>query len=131
MDTPLVYQGISYPTVEHFYQAMKTPKDALDVRRSIAACRTAGQAKRLGRGVDLRPDWEFIKVDVMRGVLQQKFAPGTWWYGKLMKTGDEAIVEWNRWHDNFWGDCTCDKCKTIPGQNLLGRLLMEIRENGR
>lgn len=37
------------------------------------------------------------------------------------------IVEGNYWHDNYWGNCTCDKCKNIEGQNKLGKILMKIR----
>ena len=47
--------------------------------------------------------------------------------GKLDMTGLEEIVEGNYWHDNYWGNCTCDKCKNIEGQNKLGKILMKIR----
>ena len=128
METPLVYQGLSYWTVEHFFQAMKCPQDRLDLRKQIAEATTPGRAKKLGRGITIRPDWEFLKVDIMRDGLEHKFAPGTEWHKKLMATGEEPIVEWNYWHDNVWGDCACPSCKVKPGQNYLGKLLMEIRD---
>lgn len=46
---------------------------------------------------------------------------------KLLATGDEELVEGNTWHDRTWGRCVCSKCGG-QGQNLLGQLLMELRE---
>ncbi len=43
----------------------------------------------------------------------------------MESTGE--IVEYNHWHDNFWGDCLCDRCKHIDGENMLGKMLMAIR----
>ena len=119
------FEGITYPTNEHFFQAMKT----LDVneRRAIANCRTPGQAKRMGRRVALRPDWEDIKESVMLEGLCLKFADeqlADW----LLETGDEELVEGTTWHDNEWGNCSCPKCAHIEGKNKLGRLLMQVRD---
>ena len=47
---------------------------------------------------------------------------------KLLATGNEELVEGNTWHDNIWGNCSCDCCKKIEGQNKLGKLLMQVRE---
>jgi predicted NAD-dependent protein-ADP-ribosyltransferase YbiA (DUF1768 family) len=47
---------------------------------------------------------------------------------KLQETGTQMLVEGNYWHDNFWGNCKCKKCKDITGQNTLGILLMALRE---
>lgn len=125
MDQPLTFQNISYSTVEHFYQAMKT----LDViqRQRIAQARSGSEAKRLGRQLRLRSGWEFLKFFFMESVLKYKFKKGTSWYNKLMSTGESEIIEMNNWHDNEWGNCVCPKCKDIPGQNHLGKLLMKIR----
>ena len=119
------FEGITYPTNEHFFQAMKT----LDVneRRAIANCRTPGQAKRMGRRVALRPDWEDVKESVMLEGLCLKFADeqlADW----LLETGDEELVEGTTWHDNEWGNCSCPKCAHIEGKNKLGRLLMQVRD---
>jgi ribA/ribD-fused uncharacterized protein len=121
----IFYEGIVYPTNEHFFQAMKTldPKE----RKEIAAADTPGKAKRMGRSVTLRPDWERIKVDVMRTGLMLKFTDAAL-AEKLLATGDEELVEGNWWHDQTWGSCFCpDHCRT-PGRNLLGMLLMEVRK---
>ena len=48
---------------------------------------------------------------------------------KLLATGNRVLVEGNYWHDNFWGECTCEKCKaTQKAENWLGKLLMERRD---
>lgn len=122
-ERPLRHQGIGYRTVENFYQAMKTAKDDLEMRRRIAAA-PPYEAKRLGRGVRLRPDWGEIRLAVMETALRHKFAPGTRWHAQLMATGDEEIVEWNNWGDRYWGREVSDG----QGENHLGILLMKLRE---
>ena len=47
---------------------------------------------------------------------------------KLLATKDAELIEGNWWHDNFWGNCLCSKCKDIQGKNMLGKLLMKERE---
>jgi ribA/ribD-fused uncharacterized protein len=125
-EKPFLYKGISYPTVEHFFQAMKT-KDQ-EERLKISKASSPKQAKHFGYKVKLRDDWESIKIKVMLLALRYKFSPGTNWYDKL-KDCKEDIVEWNFWHDNFWGHCVCDKCKNEPHLNYLGRLLTYLKEN--
>lgn len=115
---------ITFPTVEHYFQAAKTLNDA--EAREIAAADTPGRAKRLGRHCALRPDWEDIKIDVMRDALRLKFAIPEL-REKLIATSDEELCEGTTWHDRFWGICTCDRCGG-RGENHLGQLLMEIRK---
>ena len=107
---------VEYPTVENAYQAAKT----LSGRHVFLSCR-AGDAKRLGRGVTLRPDWEAVKVETMRGLLRQKFAAEPL-RSMLIETGDARLVEGNTWGDRFWGVCGG------AGQNMLGHLLMSVRD---
>jgi ribA/ribD-fused uncharacterized protein len=100
-----------------------------DERHAIANCLTPGRAKRMGRRVALRSDWESVKEDVMLEGLCLKFSDeqlADW----LLETGDEELVEGNDWSDNFWGVCHCKKCQAqgIQGQNRLGHLLMKVRE---
>jgi len=127
-DTPLVYEGIEYKTVENFFQAMKTQSP--EIRRNIAAV-TASKSKTLGRTVGLRPDWETIKNDVMEVALRHKFALGTSWQQKLMATGNEEIVEFNNWGDRVWGATKRFPDGTLDGENRLGKLLMKIRDEFR
>lgn len=125
-DSPLVENGISYRTPEHYYQAMKMCSK--EHQEMIAQARTGYLAKKLGQTLPARPSWETQKVLVMRIAQEYRFQEGTTWREKLMKTEGE-IVETNNWHDNFWGDCVCEKCKYTTGLNMLGKVLMEIRES--
>ena len=117
--SPITFEGITYPTVEHYFQAMKTLD--LDMRRTIAAAATPGIAKRMGRKVHLREDWERVKDAYMKNALRAKFQDPKL-KAKLLATGDAYLEEGNTWHDTYWG--VCDGV----GQNHLGLLLMEIRE---
>lgn len=122
--SPFTYEGIIYPTNEHFFQAMKTldPKE----RVWIASAETAGVAKRRGRTCTLRYDWEQIKEEVMLTGLRLKFAHPSL-RTQLIMTGNQELVEGNWWHDNTWGNCACERCHEIHGQNKLGKLLMQVR----
>lgn len=119
------FEGKIYPTVEHAFQAAKTliPEEREEIRKA----ETPGKAKRMGRAVTLRPDWEEVKTDVMRECLRSKFAFSPLGVDLLL-TGNEELIEGNTWHDNCWGNCTCEQCVNKPGENRLGKLLMEIRE---
>ena len=114
------FEGRTYPSSEHAFQAAKTLQD--HEKDGIAGAFTPSLAKRLGRHVKLRPDWEKIKIDVMRSVLQAKFSDKTL-RKKLLETGDMELVEGNTWGDMYWG---LDSNSGI-GQNHLGKLLMELR----
>lgn len=118
--SPIEYEGIKYPTVEHMFQALKSLSPV--ERMSIAAAATPGQAKRMGRRVSLRGDWETVKVDVMRTALQLKFSDPTL-RAQLIATGDAELIEGNTWNDTFWGVCRG------TGRNMLGTLLMELRSS--
>jgi ribA/ribD-fused uncharacterized protein len=123
---PLVDEfNIAYPSVEHYFQALKS----LDKKERImvALQDTPGKAKRLGRNLHLREDWEEIKNQVMEDGLRQKFTDPVM-KKKLLATNDEELIEGNTWHDNTWGDCSCEACQGIIGQNRLGLLLMKLRE---
>lgn len=112
-------EGGVRPTVEHWFQACKTANS--DLAERILKAPTPGKAKRLGREVDLVPDWEQIKVDIMRELLYEKFEEPAI-RAKLVATHPRELVEVNSWGDDFWGVCT-DK-----GQNVLGQLLEEVRQ---
>jgi ribA/ribD-fused uncharacterized protein len=112
-------KGDCYPTVEHAYQAGKTLD--LEARRRVRETETPAEAKRLGRTLEVRPDWEEIKLRLMRGLLRLKFQlPHL--RAMLEATEDAPLVEENWWGDRFWGVCR------DQGENWLGRLLMEIRD---
>lgn len=119
------YAEIEFPTVEHFYQALKTADHAK--QREIAGLDTPGMAKKVGQQLERRPNWDRLKFQIMRIALQKKFAPGSGYHDLLMATGDAQITEWNTWHDRVWGKCSCHSC-CGTGENRLGIMLMKIRE---
>lgn len=112
--------GIVYPNAETAFQAQKT----LDVeeRRKFSMLKNPVQAKRLGRKVKLRDDWEEVKLDIMTEIVSQKFLQHPHLIEMLLQTGDEELIEGNKWGDRFWGVC---KGK---GENNLGKILMKIRD---
>lgn len=118
----IVLDDVTYPSVEHAYQAAKSFDPA---HRAMCHMCTAGTAKTLGRRVVVRPDWESIKLDVMYGFLRQKFAPGTLMLPGLLRTGDAMLIEGNDWGDRYWGVCNGQ------GANMLGQLLMDVRAERR
>lgn len=115
------YEGIVYPSVENAFQAAKT----LDREERLQFTSVKpGIAKRLGRRVILRPDWEKVKVGIMKELLRKKFSQEPF-KSKLLATGDKELEEGNRWNDRFWGVCPPGSGR---GSNILGKLIMEIRE---
>lgn len=121
---PVLWDGIVYPTAEHAFNAGKTAGAGDRVLISMAS--TPAEAKRIGRTVHLRPDWDTVhRYEVMRDVLELKFrAEGL--REQLLATGDAELVEGNDWHDTHWGVCECRRHSGV-GDNHLGRLLMELR----
>lgn len=112
--------GNVYPSVEHAFQAAKTTIQA--ERMKVRMQKTPGEAKRIGRKVALRPDWEKVKDGIMLDLLRQKFNQ-TMYRNGLLSTGQRQLVEGNTWNDTYWGICNG------IGQNKLGELLMQIRHD--
>lgn len=124
--SPILSEGITYPSGEHLFHALKT-RDP-EERQRIALARTSLDAKRIGRTVTLIPGWdEWRRYDAMEYVLALKFAFRTTLAERLTATGGSVLIEGNTWHDNTWGVCSCGKCTN--GHNLLGWMLM--RQRGR
>lgn len=113
------FDNNNYPTVEHAFQAAKTndKKEQFKVWQAD----TPGEAKRIGRKVTLREDWEEVKRDFMRDFIHQKFKNENL-RKLLLATGDAELIEGNYWHDYYWGVCNG------IGLNWLGKILMEERE---
>ncbi|MFW6046328.1 MAG: NADAR family protein [Candidatus Woesearchaeota archaeon] len=118
-------KGVTWPTSEHYYQAMKTKDE--NIREYIRKLEKPGDAKKYARKIELRDDWEDVKLQVMGNAIVMKFLQNPKILEKLINTYPKKLVEGNFWHDNIWGDCKCDKCKNIKGYNYLGRMLMQVR----
>lgn len=111
-------------TVEHIFQASKAER-TIDFL-SVVNSQTPAEAKKLRRKIEIRSDWNEIKVSVMEKLLREKFSkknPGL--VELLLETGDEELQEGNYWNDTFWGV----DLKTGIGENNLGKLLMKIRND--
>ena len=123
---PIRWGGVIWPSTEHAYQAAKTSN--IEQQEAIRNNPCPKKAKKAGKKVDMRPDWDKLKVDVMRSVCFAKFTQHPELKQKLIDTGNARLVEGNWWHDNFWGTCPED---SENGQNWLGKILMELREQFR
>jgi len=112
------FEGLVFPTVEHAFVAAKT--ESIDIRRKVQLIPTPGQAKRFGRTIRLREDWEDVELGIMEMLIRKKFSlPGL--RSKLLATKDLELEEINPWHDTYWGIYNGE------GQNHLGKILMKVR----
>lgn len=108
----IIYDGKSYKSVEHAYQAAKTTDEFW--RKQIRLADTVDQAKRLGKHVPLREDWEKIKLEVMEKLVRQKFVKDMELTFKLAGTGNAELI-------------SCNDCDD-EDENHLGKILMRMRE---
>lgn len=115
----VTYKGLTYQNNEAAFQAQKCVIE--DERKQFVSL-TGAEAKKAGRRVQLRKDWEAVKVGEMREIVKAKFFQNPNLAEKLLATGDMVLEEGNNWGDKTWG--------TVNGfgQNLLGKILMEVRD---
>ncbi len=118
--SPFYLAGSRYLTGEHAFQSMKTKN--VSERALIQMQRSPSDAKRAGRKVTLRDDWETIKVYVMYKVVFEKFNQNPALMNLLISTGDAKLYEVNTWGDTYWGVDTKGN-----GLNHLGEILMRVR----
>lgn len=114
----IVVDGLEYPTVEHAYQAYKSNTDS--IRNKIRLADTPASAKKLGRVIQIRDDWDDVKFGIMLDFVRLKFQIPEL-NKKLLDTGDRELIEGNTWGDRFWGVCGG------VGDNNLGKILMKVR----
>jgi len=117
--SPIKFEGVIYPTVEHAYQSAKT--NIPEEKEMFKTVPTPGKAKKLSKRITLRSDWDDIKIYVMDELLRKKFNNPEL-RNKLIQTYDNELIEGNTWYDTFWGVCNG------VGENNLGKLLMQIRK---
>jgi len=116
-ECPVQYDGKTYRCAEAAFQAQKDL-----TRRDEFTTLTGRQAKSLGKKVELRKDWEAIKVGIMTDIVRCKFTQNPDLREKLLNTMDCYLEEGNTWNDTFWGVCRG------RGRNTLGKILMIIRD---
>ncbi len=129
------YQGIKYPSVEHYYVAQKCKNDQMingvyyttaDFKEMIARMPNPGSVKKIGQKMKIRTDWESKKLEIMNWGVREKFK-NDYLADLLLSTEDLELIEGNYWHDNFYGSCYCEKCEN-KGKNHLGKILMKVRD---
>lgn len=109
--------GLRFKNNEAAFQSQKCPE------RASEFCRIdPSSAKKLGRNVQLRSDWEDVKEQVMYECVKAKFTQNKDLKRKLLATGDAELIEGNNWKDKVWG------VYKGKGENKLGKILMRVRE---
>ena len=121
----IVHKGITYPSLETFYHAMKT--EDLELRLQISKL-DGIEAKKFVKTIEIRPDWPEVKDKVLRWGLTEKYSKYP--YNKILLESTDEIIFWNFWHDTDLGKCYCNHCKG-HGSNKLGIMLEELREEMR
>lgn len=119
---PILLDGKRWPTSEHYFQAQKF--DDPSYREAIRKANSPMLAARMGRDRSkrLRRDWEGVKDEVMRKAVRAKFSQHAELAQILLATGDAVLVEHTA-NDSYWADGGDGS-----GRNMLGRILMQIRE---
>ncbi len=120
---PITFDGIVYPSSEHAYQAAKF--DDPEIKQKIASVPKPKVAKQYAHSLPLKPDWDSRKVELMRKIVFVKFSQHAALRERLLATDDAHLEEANRHGDTFWG--TVDGV----GENMMGKILMELRDHFR
>lgn len=120
--SPLILNDCEWPTSEHYFQAQKFAGTKYET--AIRHCKNAMYAANMGhnRSLPLRSDWEQVKNEIMYNAVKAKFLQNKYIKEKLLSTGDSTLVEHtnNNW---YWGDGGNGQ-----GKNILGKILMKVRE---
>lgn len=116
----LEFKGFTFKSAESLFQALKSCNKE-DFMKFINL--DGYEAKRLGRKIKLREDWNSVKLDIMYEVLKLKFSNPDL-KKMLLDTNNKELIEGNYWNDKFWGY----SLKEHIGENNLGKILMRIRE---
>ena len=114
------FAGIKFRNSEAAFQAMKciNPKDRIRFANLYPS-----EAKKLGRSIELRPDWEQVKEELMFKICYAKFSQNSTLRDKLIETHPKYLEEGNDWNDRYWG------VSNGAGLNKLGWILMKLREH--
>lgn len=116
---PVIWEDVRYTNNESAFQSAKLTSR---IERQDFSELDPGAAKRKGRRVQLRHDWEKVKFQIMYEIVKAKFEQNEDLKIKLLETGDEYLEEGNTWGDKIWGTVNG------KGQNNLGKILMRVRD---
>lgn len=119
---PIVLDGQTWPTTEHYFQAQKFSGTAH--KETIRSSKTPGEAAKRGRDrkLPLRADWETVKETIMYEALRAKFTQHASLRRLLLSTANLPLIEHTR-NDAYWADGGDGS-----GKNRLGVLLMRLRD---
>lgn len=117
----VTYEGFTYNNNEAAFQAQKVL--SIDGKSAFTELSPA-DAKKKGRRVRLRPDWEQVKDGIMEEIVRAKFTQNPDLKQQLLLTGNAELIEGNTWNDCYWGV----DARSGIGQNHLGKILMKVRE---
>jgi len=117
------WQGILWPTSEHAYQAAHFKHTAPEIFEKIRLARSAHDAFKIAKANSDKhpPDWETIKIDIMKDILRHKIDQHPYVLKKLLESGSREIIE-DSWRDSEWG-----WGEQRDGQNKLGKIWMDLR----
>jgi len=118
-DCEVLLDGVTYPSVENAYQASKSLVASERIKFESVK---AGKAKRLGKKITIRSEWDSVKLGIMEELTRQKFSKEPF-KSKLIDTGNLEIQEGNSWGDIYWGICDG------KGENNLGKIIMKVRSD--
>lgn len=118
------WKHLDFDTAEHLYHWLKFMPNEVGIARKIREARSAHEAFKLAEHYKSvrRPDWPDVRIDVMRDILRAKVDQHEYVRRKLLETGNRILIE-NSWRDDYWG-----WGPNRNGQNKLGKLWMEVRE---
>jgi len=120
-ESPMIIDGKEYQTVEHYFQAMKATNE--EDHELVRNASSPDKAKKLGRSIKLRKDWDLIKDRIMEKGVRAKFEQDYKMKKDLISTQNEILEEGNTWNDLYWGV----DYYTRKGKNRLGKILMKLR----
>lgn len=119
---PIEIDGKIWPTSEHYFQGQKfedaSHQEAIRLEESPMIAARMGR----DRSKKLREDWEIVKDQVMLDAVRAKFTQHEELRATLLSTGESELIEHTK-NDNYWGDGGDG-----TGQNMLGKILMKVRE---
>lgn len=120
---PVTYNGLTFRCAASAYEAQKNLEKAkLFVELGPV------EARQLGMSVKLREDWKEVREDIMYRILMNKFEDSEYMADKLKQLDGDILINGNRCHSNFWGVCSCPTCLFRDRKNMLGVLLMKVRD---
>lgn len=126
---PLIINDIKIRSSEALYQALKYP-DYPDIQDKILSQTSPMSAKMVAKPFKdlIRPDFEVIKIRIMKWCVYAKLLCNYEKFSYLLLDSENKMIVEESSKDNFWGAKRTHDNKLI-GINVLGRILMEAREN--